>query len=214
MAELDNHTIGLIRHAVSEINKNYGKYLKNSPRRGPLNELLQGRESDLKKVFKDRSVKDEFKHTHSLVKNSLGVPQLELDNGVRAWTVWGILYERDAIARDYRVIYFRESPPTYGTVVHELFHWVCHRDFYEKFHKGDIKVGRVDEGITEFLSRKEAPWEDRSGVYDSYYDEMTRFCSNQSNEAKVLEAYFGGKNIEGVKRMIQNNRRHAVMGVR
>jgi hypothetical protein len=213
MPELDDHTMGLIKHAVSEINKNYGKYLKNSSRRGPLNQLLPGKESDLKKVFKDRSGQGEFEQTHSLVARRVGV-QLKLGTGVRAWTVWGVLYDDNAMAHDYRVIYFRERPPTYGTVVHELFHWVCHRDFYEKFHQGDVKVGRVDEGITEFLSRKEAPWEDRSGVYDDYHDEVKRFCSDRSHQEQVLEAYFQGKNMDSLKKQIQDSRRHAVLRVR
>ena len=198
---LDPATQAVINRALGAIqNRAFAPYVDQT-RLTKLAPQLSGRE--LERVFR---VPNNF-----LIPYAAAHPGQK--NNARAAQNVSAMTNADSQNPDERMIYFKENPPKFGTVVHELFHWLSHRDFYTGFHMGSEgpNVGTVDEGITEFLTRKITA-EDRTQHYQAEYLEVRQLCSDRSVEERVLQTYFkgGGRNIGWLKDHVRNSRRRGI----
>ena len=97
-----------------------------------------------------------------------------------------------------RTIYFREPHPGLGTIAHELFHWLCHGNFWVNFHKIGPGVGKLDEGLTEFFTRKVLPPDvSRRGHYDEEHEEVVSSLRSKTfSEEDLCKAYFQGADVD------------------
>jgi hypothetical protein len=95
---------------------------------------------------------------------------------------------------DSKRIYLHSVDVNLSTVVHEMLHFLCHRDFYKTF--GDPGVGKewkaLNEGMTEFLTR-EAFKGDSHGSYQTEYMQVQDLLKTDISKLEIEKAYFEGK---------------------
>jgi hypothetical protein len=199
---LDTATEQLITKAIGAINaKGYLKVI-DPVRQSKLQPLLSGQ--GFAKVFR---IPDNFLVPYSLAHRE------EPDKPKAAAATNGMTTAKKD-SPDEREIYFN-GPPKLGTVIHELFHWLSHATFFAAFHDAPgPNVGMLDEGITEFLTRKLTP-ENRIAHYQAEYLEVKHLCSRDGQiEQRILLAYFKGDQgaITWLKNSVRADRRRAVVG--
>ena len=98
------------------------------------------------------------------------------------------------ILNDSKRIYLHSVDVNRSTVVHEMLHFFCHKDFYKAF--GDPGVGKewkaLNEGVTEFLTR-EAYTGDSHNSYQTEYTQVLDLLKSDISVLGIEEAYFEGK---------------------
>jgi hypothetical protein len=174
MPELNPETLSTIYEAMTSINTKYsgrkGRMLKLEP--------LMRSPKAVPGVFR---IPDSFA-TVFLISSGHALPE-----GVTV-TAFTTTKELGG-SKEERLIYFnptRETPEK-GTVVHELFHWLSHSDFFGAFHKVKVEdqkldVGRFDEGVTEFLTRTIVP-QGRDHYQDEYV-EVRRLWNSEGGKKR------------------------------
>ncbi|HEY4185586.1 MAG TPA: hypothetical protein VGP07_10980 [Polyangia bacterium] len=109
-----------------------------------------------------------------------------------------------ALLNDSKVIYLHGAEVGSSTVVHELFHYFCHKEFYQAF--GADGVGpewkTLNEGITEYFSRIACKDQTR-GAYQSEHETVELLLKKTSFRVDQLaSAYFEGL-IEPLKAVMR-----------
>lgn len=95
---------------------------------------------------------------------------------------------------DSKRIYLHSVDVNLSTVVHEMLHFFCHKNFYNAF--ADPGVGKewkaLNEGMTEFLTR-EAYSGDSHGSYQTEYMQVRDLLKSDISKLEIEKAYFEGK---------------------
>jgi hypothetical protein len=85
---------------------------------------------------------------------------------------------------------------TFGTIVHELLHFTCHDNFWSAFGELDRKQAnerKLDEGITEYFTRKIVGEESRKMNYPIEFREVHDYVNHETfSHDELLAAYFAG----------------------
>jgi len=191
----------IIRRALGAINNRaYLPYI-DPTRRSKLAPLLNGRGLD--QVFR---VPNNFVAVYA--RSHIG--ERNVKDKAKNVTAMTTANQQDP---EDRLIHVKNDPPEFGTVIHELFHWLSHKDFFAGFHASPgPNVGIVDEGITEFLTRKITA-EDRTKHYQAEYLEVRQLSLGDLNvEERFLQAYFKGdrENIRWLREHVRAARRRGV----
>lgn len=99
-----------------------------------------------------------------------------------------------AMLNDSKRIYLHGTEVHLSTVVHEMLHFFCHKQFYDAFAKPGVGAEwkALNEGITEYLTR-EAYTGDNHGSYEEEFQKVKLLLSAGLTKEEIAAAYFSGK---------------------
>ena len=210
MAPLDRVTRGNIGEAIATINnRGYVNKLSGQSRHRFVPLLRGDKYEDVFKIPDNFVVVYSIHHGPAISGGPSNKRQVESINAITA----EVRDPNEPHDHDKRTIYFN-GPPTVGTVVHELFHWLCHREFWTGFHIATgPSVGLLNEGITEYFTRRIVA-EHRAAFYPAEFEEVSRLCGPPTDFPseflkRVEKAYFEGdvKAISSLKAAVYADRR-------
>jgi hypothetical protein len=169
-----------VQRALHKIHKNWGTMIDAQR----LSQPFQGAELDRTiKIIPDDQWVTKYK------QSGMGLKSDPNDSA-------GVTYPASVFQLTWpRTIMVRGGVYTFGTVVHELLHFLCHDRFWTAFGHAITVVNEMllDEGITEYFTQKAVPKADRSLHYPlEVLDVQYYLGAKLFTEEDLVKAYFAG----------------------